>query len=358
MTSLFSPSAREAVEREYAATPLWRLAGGVCNRCLPWCRTLMLHPAELLYQAFYLIDTLRAVGEEEARRWVEECGADVERHLRDRLPGLPDAECGATAAAILLTAAWWLEEADGAGDRCGWRWAVRSLVCQAAACQGGATVCRDFIGCENLYRRQGRGFMTDYMRREGMLSEDIERLIAPGPARGARAFGRKAKPPVPFTLPYKCRNQVTRCRRIHLVMKLMQAWGWIEEPQHAEDFEHLFDGEPRSCNIKWTGRPLAILTELMNRLLGQPYMGRVTGLSVTAIVKGQFGKERSSNTERLDAEARKRIGIIERILDYNKPLPFPSHDGGSDGEDISDQALKAVLAGELHATRDLRPRCG
>lgn len=35
MTSLFSPSAREAVEREYAATPLWRLAGSVCNRCLP-----------------------------------------------------------------------------------------------------------------------------------------------------------------------------------------------------------------------------------------------------------------------------------------------------------------------------------
>lgn len=354
MTSLFSPNAREAVEREYAATPLWRLAGSVCNRCLPWCRTLMLHPAELLYQAFYLIDTLRAAGEEEARRWVEECGADVERHLRDRLPGVPDAECGATAAVILLTAAWWLEEADGAGDRCGWRWAVRSLASQAAACQGGAAVCRDFIGCENLYRRQGRGFMTDYMRQEGILSQDIERLLAPG----TRASGKKAKPPVPYTLPYKCRDQATRCRRIHLVMKLMQAWGWIEEPQYAEDFEHLFDGEPRSCNIRWTGQPLAILTELMSRLLKQPYMGRVTGLSATSIVKGQFGKGRSSNTERLDAEAQERISIIVRILDYNKPLPWRSRDGGGDGEDISALALNAVLAGELHATRDLSPRCG
>ena len=354
MTSLFSPSAREAVEREYAATPLWRLAGSVCNRCLPWCRTLMLHPAELLYQAFCLIDTLRAAGEEEARRWVEECGADVERHLRDRLPGVPDAECGATAAVILLTAAWWLEEADGAGDRCGWRWAVRSLASQAAACQGGAAVCRDFIGCENLYRRQGRGFMTDYMRREGMLSQDIERLLAPG----TRASGKKAKPPVPYTLPYKCRDQATRCRRIHLVMKLMQAWGWIEEPQYAEDFEHLFDGEPRSCNIRWTGQSLAILTELMSRLLKQPYMGRVTGLSATSIVKGQFGKGRSSNTERLDAEAQERISIIVRILDYNKPLPWRSRDGGCDGEDISALVLNAVLAGELHATRDLSPRCG
>lgn len=354
MTSLFSPSAREAVEREYAATPLWRLAGSVCNRCLPWCRTLMLHPAELLYQAFCLIDTLRAAGEEEARRWVEECGADVERHLRDRLPGVPDAECGATAAVILLTAAWWLEEADGAGDRCGWRWAVRSLASQAAACQGGAAVCRDFIGCENLYRRQGRGFMTDYMRQEGMLSQDIERLLAPG----TRASGKKAKPPVPYTLPYKCRDQSTRRKRILIVMKLMQAWGWIEEPQYAEDFEHLFDGEPRSCNIKWTGQPLAILTELMSRLLNQPYMGRVTGLSATSIVKGQFGKGRSSNTERLDAEAQERISIIVRILDYNKPLPPRSHDGGDDGVDTSALALKAVLAGELHATRDLRPRCG
>lgn len=354
MTSLFSPSAREAVEREYAATPLWRLAGSVCNRCLPWCRTFMLHPAELLYQAFYLIDTLRAAGEEEARRWVEECGADVERHLRDRLPGLPDAECGATAAVILLTAAWWLEEADGAGDRCGWRWAVRSLASQAAACQGGGAVCRDFTGCENLYRRQGRGFMTDYMRQEGMLSQDIERLLAPG----MRASGKKAKPPVPYTLPYKCRDQATRRKRILIVMQLMQAWGWIEEPQYAEDFEHLFDGEPRSCNIRWTGQSLAILTELMSRLLKQPYMGRVTGLSATSIVKGQFGKGRSSNTERLDAEAQERISIIVRILDYNKPLPWRSCDGGCDGEDISALALNAVLAGELHATRDLSPRCG
>ena len=354
MTSLFSPSAREAVEREYAAMPLWRLAGSVCNRCLPWCRTFMLHPAELLYQAFYLIDTLRAAGEEEARRWVEECGADVERHLRDRRPGVPDAECGATAAVILLTAAWWLEEADGAGDRCGWRWAVRSLASQAAASQGGAAVCRDFTVCENLYRRQGRGFMTDYMRHEGMLSEDIERLLAPG----TRPSGKKAKPPVPYTLPYKCRDQATRCRRIHFVMKLMQAWGWIEEPQYAEDFEHLFDGEPRSCNIRWTGQSLAILTELMSRLLKQPYMGRVTGLSATSIVKGQFGKGRSSNIERLDAEAQERISIIVRILDYNKPLPWRSHDGGCDGEDISALALNAVLAGELHATRDLSPRCG
>ena len=195
--------------------------------------------------------------------------------------------------------------------------------------------------------------MTDYMRQEGMLSQDIERLLAPG----TRASGKKAKPPVPHTLPYKCRDQATRCRRIHLVMKLMQAWGWIEEPQYAEDFEHLFDGEPRSCNIRWTGT-LAILTELMSRLLKQPYMGRVTGLSATSIVKGQFGKGRSSNTERLDAEAQERISIIVRILDYNKPLPWRSRDGGGDGEDISALALNAVLAGELHATRDLSPRCG
>ena len=60
------------------------------------------------------------------------------------------------------------------------------------------------------------------------------------------------------TFLYNCKNQETRVKRINLVMRKMQEWEWIEEPRYAEDFEHLFDGENRNCNIRWIGKPLAI----------------------------------------------------------------------------------------------------
>lgn len=70
----------------------------------------------------------------------------------------------------------------------------------------------------------------------------------------------------------------------------MQEWEWIEEPRYAEDFEHLFDGENRNCNIRWIGKPLVILTELTKRLLKQSYMDEQKGVSASSIVQKQFGK--------------------------------------------------------------------
>lgn len=70
----------------------------------------------------------------------------------------------------------------------------------------------------------------------------------------------------------------------------MQEWEWIEEPRYAEDFERLFDGENRNCNIRWIGKPLAILTELTKRILEQSYMDKQKGVSASSIVKKQFGK--------------------------------------------------------------------
>lgn len=100
----------------------------------------------------------------------------------------------------------------------------------------------------------------------------------------------------------------------------MQEWEWIEEPRYAEDFEHLFDGENRNCNIRWIGKPLVILTELTKRLLKQSYMDEQKGVSASSIVQKQFGKNRSSNTDRLDENAEKQINTILYILDHCCPV--------------------------------------
>ena len=198
------------------------------------------------------------------------------------------------------------------------------------------------------------GWMREYFVTSVSITDEIKSLLQtkkPQPTKNKS----KAKEIIYYTLPYNCKDETTRINRVNIVMRKMQDWAWIEEPQHAEDFDNLFDGEPRNCNIKWIGKPLAILTELMKRLLEQPYMSKVTGLTASSIVKNQFGKNRSSNAERLDAKVQERINMIVYILDYNKPLPLQPKAKG-EGPDISDLALQAAFAQELHITKDLNHR--
>lgn len=129
-------------------------------------------------------------------------------------------------------------------------------------------------------------------------------------------------------------------------MRKMQELKWIEEPRYAEDFEHLFDGENRNCNIRWIGKPLAILTELTKRLLEQSYMDKQKGVSASSIVQKQFGKNRSSNTGRLDKRAEEQIDTILQILDYNKELPLLRKENDED-IDIRDVALQDVYKKEM-----------
>lgn len=197
-------------------------------------------------------------------------------------------------------------------------------------------------------------WMHTYFSSGASLTDEIDVVLHPKKA-GPSKKEAKTKEKIYYTLPYNCKDEATRVERINIVMRKMQEWGWIEEPQYADDFFHLFDGEPRECNIKWIGRPLAILTELMKRLLKQPYMGKVKGLAALSIVKNQFGKNRSGNAERLDETSQRRIMFIICILDYNKPLPLPRNDQGED-MDIGNLALQSVFSKDLHITKDLNHR--
>ena len=93
-------------------------------------------------------------------------------------------------------------------------------------------------------------------------------------------------------------------------------------------------------------KPLAILTELTKRILEQSYMDKQKGVSASSIVKKQFGKNRSSNTARLDESAERKINIILFILDYNKELPVLRKENDED-IDIRDIALQDAYKKEL-----------
>ncbi len=207
--------------------------------------------------------------------------------------------------------------------------------------------------CEpvNQHTDEMMAWMAEYFVSTQSLTKEIELIFHPKRKPGTKE-SKKKKEIIYYTLPYNCPDENIRVKRVNIIMRKWQEWKWIEEPKIADDFDHFFDGEPRNCNLKWIGKPAAILTELIKQLLVQHYMNKATGVTARSIVLKQFGKKPSGNKERIDALGWERIKLTIYILDYNKPLPLPKK-GKGEGDDISDLALQAVFAKELHITKDL-----
>ena len=192
-------------------------------------------------------------------------------------------------------------------------------------------------------------WMKDYFVTEQSLTNEIGLLLFPKKKARTKDSGKKET--IYYTLPYNCPDVNTRVKRVNIVMRKWKEWKWIEEPKNVADFDHFFDGEPCNCNLKWIGK-LYILTELLKQILDQHYIDKMKGVSARSIVINQFGKKPSGNKERIDAKVMERIKLTIYILDYKKPLPLPPK-GKGEGDDISDLALQAVFAKELHITKDL-----
>ena len=105
----------------------------------------------------------------------------------------------------------------------------------------------------NQYTEEMMGWMKEYFVSQSNLTEEINETLS---SKKKNQPKKKCKNSEEYpTFHYNCKNQETRVKRINLVMRKMQEWEWIEEPRYAEDFERLFDGENRNCNIRWIGKP-------------------------------------------------------------------------------------------------------
>lgn len=141
-------------------------------------------------------------------------------------------------------------------------------------------------------------------------------------------------------------------KRVDIVFRKFNEWGWIDDQTTAGDFDAFFEGEPRHCNITWMGST-TILTILLQELLKQPYMEKQTGCAAKSLVEQQFGKTANSDRTRLDNVAEERIKLTLLILDINNPLP-ERHGRSNDEEvDLQDAALKEIFAGQLRSTKGI-----
>lgn len=139
-------------------------------------------------------------------------------------------------------------------------------------------------------------------------------------------------------------------QRVDILLRKFEEWGWIDGKTAADDFDSFFEGEPRHCNITWTGNT-TILTILLQELIKQPYIQKQTGCSAKSLVEQQFHKTANSDRTRLDADTQMKIRLTLIILDPSIPLPERY---GRDGEyDVNDASLVAIYEGQLRFTKGI-----
>ncbi len=185
------------------------------------------------------------------------------------------------------------------------------------------------------------------------------RMMPPG-GRDSQAAGRRKKSGAgavarPKTLAYyrHGNNGVLRAqrRRVDIVFRLWNTWGWIDDKTEPGDFDRFWVGSPRHCNIDWTANS-TILTILLQELQGQPYINKQTGLSAKSMVEQQFGKTPNSDRTRYTQADWERIRCTLLVLDIRNPLPL-RQDGDDDDYDVQEAALREVLAGQLRTTKGI-----
>ena len=144
---------------------------------------------------------------------------------------------------------------------------------------------------------------------------------------------------------------VKQGKRIALVFKKWNEWGWTDSATTTDDFDAFFEGEPRHCNMAWKANT-TILTILLQELLKQPYISRQKGQSASSMVREQFGLTPNFDQSRLVDDDIFRINVTTYLLNIDNPLP--QRDGGEDDDiNTTDAALQCVMSGLLRKTKGI-----
>ena len=197
-------------------------------------------------------------------------------------------------------------------------------------------------------------WMNEYFNSPDSLSDQISELINPPKTKSKQSDKSKEEKSKQYTLKYLCEDNI-RENRIDIVRRKWEDWGWIEKNTDVNDFSDFFNGKPRDCNLKWTGKP-AILCSLLTQLLElNDCFGKVTRCTPRSIIKNQFKTTYDAHAERIDNEEKIKIDISVLILNYHQPLNLPQLPN-KQGYNITDSVLEEVYNGNMHITKDINKR--
>ncbi len=139
--------------------------------------------------------------------------------------------------------------------------------------------------------------------------------------------------------------------RVDIVFCKWNEWRWLDELTTANDFDALFEGEPKHCNISWKANS-TILTILLQELLKQSYIEEQIKQSASSMVRELFGMTPNFDRKRLDNDNKFQIKATLYILNISNPLPLRKG-GGDDDYETTDAAIQAVLSKELRTTKGI-----
>lgn len=187
-------------------------------------------------------------------------------------------------------------------------------------------------------------------------------FIMPAPAAQEARQPKKAKPKpkriatettLPKTLKYYQHGNKGLLRkqrkRIDMLYQLWVRLGWIDRNTDPDDFDAFFEGEPRHCNIAWTGNGTTLFFMLQELLLSD-FIEKQTNCSASSMAREQFCKTPSADRARLKIEDVRNINLSLLILDISIPLPEPKGRGDEE-EDTTEAGLLELLGNGMKITK-------
>lgn len=187
-------------------------------------------------------------------------------------------------------------------------------------------------------------------------------FIMPAPAAQEARQPKKAKPKpkriatettLPKTLKYYQHGNKGLLRkqrkRVDMLYQLWVRLGWIDRNTDPDDFDAFFEGEPRHCNIAWTGNGTTLFFMLQELLLSD-FIEKQTNCSASSMTREQFCKTPSADRARLNIEDVRNINLSLLILDTSIPLAEPKGRGDEE-EDAAEAGLLELLGNGMKITK-------
>lgn len=139
--------------------------------------------------------------------------------------------------------------------------------------------------------------------------------------------------------------------RVDMLYKLWVRLGWIDRNTDPDDFDAFFEGEPRHCNITWTGNSTRLFF-MLKKLLTCDFIEKQSHCSATSMVKEQFLMTPNADSYRLNDEDVRNIKLSLLILDTSFPLPEPKGKGDEE-EDTAEAGLLELLSNGMKITKGI-----
>lgn len=333
--------------------PYYKLCKTVFDEFQKLCPTMVMTPEQLFVDAAQTLDSILITDDKFAERclslWTEKYN-----QYREQDQGRGDkSDTMAEVAMLFYMVMYGLTTVNHSHYRGTLQRTLHDCICKFYGIKECLNIEQKLREPVNQHTAEMMEWMDNYFVSIQSMTKGIEGVLHPQKPKKPKKPS-KADDKTPYVLKYVCSDETTRTNRLQRAMILMQNWGWIVEPENADDFYDFFNGKHRACNLKWKGQPQSILTLLIQKLNEQPFFEKQIGASVSAIVKNQFGlKTVNYNFERVSPNDQSRIALIIVVLDPKTEFKTLPKRGRGDGDDYSDAVMNEVYKKELHVIKDL-----